>query len=47
MLYADADALSCDRRQAEGEEGDVYNSGDDKNIDRHVRDQIQVNTGDK
>ena len=46
MPYADAGALSCNRRLSEGREGDVYDGGNDELIDGHVRDPRWADTGD-
>jgi len=43
---ADADALSRDRRRAEGEEDDVDEGGDVKNDDGRVRGPRRADTGD-
>ena len=46
MPYADAGALSCNRRRAEGEEDNVEDGGDDKvgRIWRRLRYDINTKT---
>ena len=44
--YVDTDALSCDRRRAEGGEGDVDDGGDDEHVDGPVCGPRRMDTGD-
>ena len=47
MPYANADALSHNRWQAEGEEDDVDDSSDNKHINGHVWGPRQADAGDR
>ena len=47
MPYTNADALSCDRRRAEGGEGNVDDGGDNEHVDVRVQGLHQVCNNDE